>query len=144
MNSAHQYEAQETLRELRNEFNRNYKKFLEMSLLESIIENAVSTEPTTTSGDNKTSKLEDKIKDKYLKSVLISTYNTNPDKDPQLIEEFSVDDFKTSPLDLEAKSHLVDKIQEEIETRLSKIGNFITGKSLPKNVNFLYKFKFMK
>lgn len=126
MINSHNYGAHENLRELKNEFNCNYKKYLEMSLLQSLVENALQE------GSTIDAKLDEKIKDKYLKSSLIAGYSsTGPNSAPKdgLMGQFSINDFRAPPLDLEAKSYLVEKIKELLENRLAKISSFVTDPS---------------
>lgn len=119
MHSIH-YSKQETLRELKNEFNINYKKYLESSLIETMLEKAIQT----SSSD---SKLDERIKERYLKSNLISSYDETSEKENNLTE-FSVNDFKTLPLDYEERIHLTEKIETNIDDRLEKITEFMTGR----------------
>ncbi len=127
MNSA-DYEAHESLRELRSEFNKNYKKFLELSLLECLTEDVISSN----NSDLSKPKLIEKLREKYHKSIIISSHN-NPSgcvvaiNNEQLMDEFSVNDFRTPSLDLETKSNLVEIIREAIENRLNKLNNFMTS-----------------
>lgn len=126
MINTHSYGAHENLRELKNEFNCNYKKYLEMSLLQSLVEQAIQD---TSAIDVK---LDEKIKDKYLKSSLIAGYSAtalNPAPKDGLMDEFSINDFRTSNLDLETKSYLVEKIKGILESRLEKISRFVTDPS---------------
>lgn len=119
------YGAHDNLRELRNEFNKNYQKYIELDLLESLTENAIQNKPSE-SNDTRGLKLDDKISEKYMKSNLIIAYNNNSNKEVIDQIEFSPNEFKTLPLDLEAKSHLVEKISELIENRLSKLNKFMS------------------
>lgn len=130
------YGDYEALREMRNEFNKNYKKFLEASLLESVIENAIQSSDQVENSDAKLTKLNDRIKEKYLKSNFISLYNNNPVKEENSLNEFSANDFKTLPLDLECKSHLVDKTTELLEARLNKIHSFMTDANDSQNNDY--------
>lgn len=120
MINTHNYGAHENLRELKIEFNSNYKKYLEMSLLQSLVENAVQD------SSNVDVKLDERIKDKYLKSSLIAAYSTGTGPKDGLMDEFSINDFRTSPLDLETKSYLVEKIKDSLENRLTKMSSFVT------------------
>jgi hypothetical protein len=131
MNSA-EYEAHESLRELRSEFNKNYKRFLELSLLESLTEDALNSNNAELSKP----KLTEKIRERYHKSIIMASYSStgggvmaavNKERG-QSLDEFSVDDFRTQSLDLEAKSCLVESIGEAIENRLIRINNFLTSK----------------
>lgn len=124
MINTHNYGAHENLRELKTEFNSNYKKYLEMSLLQSLVENAVQD------SSNVDVKLDEKIKDKYLKSSLIAGYSTGTGPKDGLMDEFSINDFRTPPLDLETKSYLVEKIKVSLENRLTKISSFVTGNKI--------------
>ena len=119
MHSVH-YSKQETLRKLKNEFNINYKKYLETSLIEAMTEKAVQTSTTN-------SKLDDRIKERYLKSNLISSYDKSSTKEDNLTE-FSVNDFKTLPLNLEEREHITIKIESYIDSHLDKINDFMTGR----------------
>lgn len=124
MINTHNYGAHENLRELKIEFNSNYKKYLEMSLLQSLVENAVQD------SSNVDVKLDERIKDKYLKSSLIAAYSTGTGPKDGLMDEFSINDFRTSPLDLETKSYLVEKIKDSLENRLTKMSSFVTGNKI--------------
>ena len=119
MHSVH-YSKQETLRKLKNEFNINYKKYLETSLIEAMTEKAVQTSTTN-------SKLDDRIKERYLKSNLISSYDKSSTKEDNLTE-FSVNDFKTLPMNLEEREHITIKIESYIDSHLDKINDFMTGR----------------
>ena len=128
MINTHNYGAHENLRELKSEFNSNYKKYLEMSLLQSLVENGVQRSAADV-------KLDEKLKEKYLKSSLITGYINNSSggsatsgmaKDG-VMDEVSMNDFKAAPLDLEAKSCLVERIKDLLESRLAKVSSFIAG-----------------
>ena len=134
MNSAeYEYGTHESLRELRSEFSKNYKKFLELSLLESVTEDALNKN----NADLSKPKLTEKIREKYHKSIILSSYNSTSGgvvvankESGQVMEEFSVNDFSTTSLDLEVKSGLVECIGEAIENRLNRLNNFMTSTDL--------------
>lgn len=126
------YGAHENLRELRNEFNKNYQRYIEFNLLESLTDKAIRNTPSD-SNDAHLVKLDDRINERYMKSNLISAYsnnNNNTNREAMIDQvEFSPSELKTLPLDLEAKSHLVGKITQLIENRLAKINNFLTDRN---------------
>lgn len=126
MNSTH-YETHESLRDLKNEFNKNYKKYLEMSLLESLVNDVVQNPNSNESLTNmKSITLDAKIKEKYLKSNLVSGLIANPMEETALLDDLSVNDFKTFQLDQVAKADLIDKIKDCLENRLNKLDDFLT------------------
>lgn len=135
------YSAHANLRELRNEFNISYKKYIKMSLLESLVDTSIQTDSSSLADDSKSIKMDEKIKEKYFKSNLSSAYNIDTNKDANLMmdEFFKTIDFKTMSLDLEAKSRLVEKIQCCMESRLSKIKSLITDPTELEDIDIDYR-----
>ncbi|RNA09563.1 HAUS augmin-like complex subunit 4 [Brachionus plicatilis] len=114
-------------KEIINEFNQNYRLYLENNLILSLISDTVfntqaklihsSSSATFESEKNDPKQmLDEKIRDTFLKSYFITNNSDNNFKLP--------DEIKIDPLSFDAKNHLVETIEHKLDEFLDLVDEF--------------------
>jgi hypothetical protein len=115
-----------------NELKLNYKKYIELKLLENILLNVIqpSQDDDDDDNDDKNSqgrivKQDDKILTKYLNTLTATTTTTNNNNNDQLL----FNEIEQTKLDLENKNYLTYRLNHVLTNRIETISNLLVNNS---------------